>query len=261
MRIPFQVENKKNVIMGMLHIPDKVKWVNKIVLMCYGFNGDRTEEHRMSIKIADKMSAHGIIMARVDFRAQGISSGDISQISLQTRCDDIKGVLDFIEGCFGAKNQDRKYYLIGFSDGARIAVEVIQSGKNIKVGAVILWNPVFSLDDIDISEGDTVENPENMFIKNVSNKKRNFQMYGLPINLKYLSQLKKGTSYEDYLKLECDKFCIWGSEDEKTKNIRKQVYNESSIQNYVLVGAKHLFNDRQHEEMVMNKTIEYIMLN
>lgn len=46
MRIPFQINSGGKDVLGVMHIPNRQNDIPVVIIMCYGLNGNRTEQHR-----------------------------------------------------------------------------------------------------------------------------------------------------------------------------------------------------------------------
>lgn len=257
MRVPFDVDSKGFCIRGILHIPDITTFIKKVVVVCYGFNGNRVEEHRMMIKLGELLEKNGIIMVRLDYQGQGLSSGQMYDVSFDGRVESVLSVINYVKGCFNG-NKTIDYYIIGFSDGARVATRVCH--KEI-IKAIILWNPIFSMKSSPYMASQKSKSDENGTMINMHTKKLNYQLYGIPISPKYLSSITKSSDYESYLDIKpsCKKLCIWGSDDRYTKDIREKLCKIKNVQSYVIRGAQHLFNNKEYEMKVLQITLKYLL--
>lgn len=256
MRVPFQVEVRQQVINGMMHIPEKKSFVNKVVIMCYGLNGNRTEEHRMSVKLGDKLIDEGVIFVRFDYRGQGISCGEMNNVNFMSRVEDVGAIINFVRGCFNYENNE--YYVIGFSDGARIVPQVCMNNEQICMA--ILWNPIFTMENSPFMKTNSVNTNQNKLITNITNNKKCYQLYGLPISIEYLREIKsKKTSYNEFINLECKKICIWGDNDQYSKIYREKMCEREEVFNYIVKDATHLFNGKIAENEVIDVTMQYIL--
>ena len=257
MRVPFDIDSNAGTVRVMMNIPDSVPFNNKVIIACYGFNGNRVEEHRMMIKLGDILQSKGFIMVRLDYNGQGISDGNMYDVSFEQRVNDVLETINYIRGCFNGSN-DLKFYLIGFSDGARIATKVCLK-KNID--GLILWNPIFFMERQTGSGNKSREKSSDGMMINSVTGQRNYLMYGVPVDLKYLNSMLKTSDLESYLSLDnkCKKICIWGSSDKYTANVRENLILREDIENYLLDGAGHLFNGRKYETEVIEITTKFLL--
>lgn len=252
MRIPIQFEVEQMTVMGILHIPENGIKLRHIVVMCYGFNGYRSEVHRMSVKFGDFLAARGIATVRLDYRGQGISEGAMEDVCLASRVKDICGAIDFIRGCFD--DPLLPVDLIGFSDGARIAAKAAEYRA---VNALIFWNPIFETKSSEYSKSARGRRKNTMF-RNVKSAKWNYLYYGLPVNTTYLQELMKGLSVDSLANNSCKKYCIWGADDRFTKETRSSF--EPFVDAQSIIGdAAHLFFGEKSEQAVFEATYGYLI--
>ncbi len=122
---------------GMLHRPDGVGPF-PAVAMLHGFTGDRFEPHRLFVKTARDLAAHGIAALRFDFRGSGESEGDFEDVTVSGEVSDARAALDFL-AAHPAVDADR-LGLLGISLGGCVAALV--AGDDDRVKALVLWSAV-----------------------------------------------------------------------------------------------------------------------
>ena len=236
--------------MGMINIPERgIK--KHAIIMCYGFNGYRSDVHRIAVKLGEYFELKGVPLIRFDYRGQGISDGEMNDVSLQSRVKDVCAVIDFIKGCFNEEHLE--ITLIGFSDGARIASMV---ANVINISNIILWNPIFETGNSSYSQKENGRKKNNMF-RNKKNGKWSYQYYGLPVNISYLKELVEGNSLSCLISSSCSKYCIWGENDRFTKDSRKELTSIFDKVDIVPM-AGHLFFGNVNELLVFEKTYNFI---
>lgn len=252
MRMPFQVYSNDKQVLGIMHIAKHQRNIAKVLVMCYGLNGNRVEQHRMSVKLGNKCEQIDINFVRFDYSDCGVSEGDFSNSTLKRRISDLENVLNFIGGCFDGKVE---IYIVGFSDGAKIASKAATMSKLIK--GIILWNPIINIEQ---SYMETKGKKDKLKI----NKKtgRIYKpLFGLEMSTLMIEELKKDSSVED-LKNDYNKLTVFGSADMFTKNI--QVYFEDkkiefpNMQIKYVDGAGHVFSSIEWENEVFDTTLEFI---
>ena len=138
MEIPVSVFIKGKSLQGILNIPDRQKNKPVVVIMCYGFNGDRVEQHRMSVTMGRTFEKAGINFCRFDFRNQGLSEGSFDDFLLSEKQEDITEIIEYLKACF--RSSDISFYLIGFSNGCKVAIDAMV--ENNDIDGIILWNPI-----------------------------------------------------------------------------------------------------------------------
>lgn len=233
MRIPFQISVEQQQLSAMLHVPEDGLKSKQIVVMCYGFNGYRCDVHRIGLKFSEYLEQWGMASVRVDYRGQGNSLGQMEYVDFSTRTKDIISTIDFLQGVFN--NPCLDIALVGFSDGARIAIEV-QKKQPIKT--IVFWNPILSTQNTPYTSK-TKGRKNNSVFRNSKNKQLYYSYYGLPVSISYLSQLTD-SSFEDFKKCNCDKYCVWGKDDSFTANTR-EILMDYVKEYYLVEEAEHLF--------------------
>lgn len=250
MRIPFQTVKKQEIISGIIHIPENGIQKN-VVIMCYGFNGCRSDVHRIAVKLGSFLEKRGIVLVRFDYRGQGNSQGDMNNVTIQTRVDDVCTVISFIQGCFNDSNLPIS--LIGFSDGAKIA-SMVTAYKKIK--SLILWNPIFGTRNSSYSRKEKGRMANAVF-RNKKSGTLSYQYYGLPINIHYLNELVDENSFLYFEKNDCHKFGVWGGDDLFTKGTRDSLIRMMDDY-YIVPNAGHLFFGKECETLVFESTYRFI---
>jgi len=136
---PVILENNQQKIVGILHIPDQLKRADKApgILMLHGFTGNKTEAHRLFVRVARKLCDAGFIVLRFDFRGSGDSDGEFEDTTVPAQVDDAKKALDYLTS-LNQVNQD-KVGVIGLSMGGRVAVILSLNDKRVKF--LILYSP------------------------------------------------------------------------------------------------------------------------
>lgn len=254
MQVPIQIDVNGQAILGMLHIPSKPLNKMPLIIMCYGFNGNRCEEHRMMVLTGRLCEQRGIFLLRLDYRGQGISDGDFWEVDIDRRIQDINSAIDFLNGCFGL--QKHKLFLLGFSDGARIASPIALIRKEVE--GLILWNPVFATEP-----GNSLYSIKRKTIRIRREPISGtfvYPLYGLWVKTDYLRQLNKSSAYKDFKKFQGSKLCIFGSKDQYTTKFRRLIMDqpEHNLELKIIEGANHLFGTSSFTYQTIDSTLNYV---
>lgn len=255
MQVPIQIDVCGKAVLGILHVPKRALPGLPVLIMCYGFNGNRSEEHRMTVMAGGVCEEAGMHLLRLDYRGHGVSEGEFWDVGINTRTQDILSAVSFLNGCFGKDIPG--YYLIGFSDGARIASSVALEYKDIR--GIILWNPIFSMNTQDSSP--TANGAVPRIVREPDTGTFVYPMYGLWLNTNYLRELSRNSSYDNFVEFQGRKLCIFGSEDRYTISVREKIENDKANSNMgieVVEGAKHLFGSTKLSEQVIKITTDWI---
>lgn len=251
MQIPIEIDMYGEQIRGIIHIPKYSSYSNRIYVMCYGYNGDMCEVHRITRKFGMICEEKGCILVRFDYRGHGHSNGNSSEILFDRKVDDTEAVMNFVEGCMGKKCN---FTLIGFSDGAKIAIEVM---KRKSVKKLILWNPILNMESVS-----KIYNNQHGKVKriytDIMTGKRVTNLFGLSICLKYLNEIMKINKEDELLQCEQTVICIWGGNDNYTRQLRELVLRQMNINisSEVIEGAAHLFGKENHQKELFRITLE-----
>ena len=256
MRIPFQINSVNKSLLGILHISENQQAKKTVLIMCYGLNGNRVEQHRMSVKLGEVSEKNGINLVRFDYTDVGISEGSFENSKLSDRVRNVIDVITFVKGCF---NEAIDIYLIGFSDGARIAVNSIDRMSDCK--GVILWNPIVNIEGRQNVQK-TKAKEENRILLDKRTHKPYKPLFGDKLGLVMLRELSADKSAM-LLKKGYKKLFVFGEKDAFTKEIRQYFYRhreEYPNSDFVVIqNAGHLFSDRISENEVITESINYVM--
>lgn len=253
MRVPFQINSNGNELIGILHIPDNQQKIPIVLIMCYGLNGNRSEQHRMSVKLGELCEKNAINLVRFDYADTGMGEGNFFFTDISRRVRNVVDICNFVSGCFGG---NLFVYLAGFSDGAKTVINAKEYMDNLQ--GIILWNPIINIQQESPKEKEISNVPEKMkFHKKY--KKPYKQLFGLCMNPTLVSELKYDKSV-DKLNDHSHKLFVFGEEDRFTKEIRafiekRQFYN-SSI--HIIKAAGHLFGNTMMENQVNEITVKWI---
>lgn len=125
-------------LLGILHLPDGEDASYPTVIYCPGKNGERYEVHRLAVKFGRLLADRGIAMLRFDYYGLGLSDGYFHEMTTSTKVSNVMKAYEYVSD--HAKLDRNKIVLLGFSDGARIALlSALQAG----VGRIVLWSPLF----------------------------------------------------------------------------------------------------------------------
>lgn len=253
MKIPFQVNSNSKMIMGILHLPLRHLKNNPFIILCYGLNGNRVENNRLLVKASNFFEENGIAFVRFDYTGLGISEGEFWEVSQETKVSDTINVFKFIKNCYF--NTPITFYLLGFSDGAKI-VNYVANKLGNEIDSVIYWNPV--LVDNEANSEQIWEN-KIKFVRNPYNNEMVYPYIGNFMNLKYLRELQNRENLFDLFKNKQYNITAFFSEnDDLSKATQKLFENDDySIKGFVIKSNSHVFNEdeAQNELFVKMKQV------
>lgn len=249
MRIPIEIPTPNGTVRALFHIPKSTTNKN-IVVFCYGFNGNRVEDSRLSYNLSVLCEKNGIISARFDYLGQGISDGNFSHVNLESRIISTIKVIDFLCGCLNDPNQ--KITVIGFSDGAKIALKVAEKDKRIT--NIILWNPVL----IDSKSTNSTFKPK--ISREHSTNKIFYPIHGLPVSIQYLNEIDN-LQY-DLITLG-NKITTFFCRDDKKSEETKSYLKKNDLVHCIkyLEQGGHLFLSEDSERIILEETLKILKKN
>jgi predicted esterase len=251
----------EQTLLGVLHSPKKLISSKKpCVIMFYGFNGSREEAHRISVKFARRLIYNNIACFRFDYLGCSISSGEFYEYTIEDR---IYQGIKVIQYLINNENIDQSNItVIGFSDGARVALGVSHILKEMSINVnSILWSPVI----VDEPKSTDKYNEVPVLTRNKITKSIDYSYLGLYVQKQYFEPL--GNNYiEKFEKLISSNnvLCIFGGSDKRniqTKSeIKSQInmYSQSLAQVYDIVNASHLFDTKEWQEELFNVTVSFL---
>lgn len=258
MHIPFQFENKGKLILGIAHLADNQLPTPIVLIMCYGLNGNRVIQHRLSVKLGEILEKKGINLIRFDYRNVGISEGHFECSNIEDRIDDIFEVCKYAKSCF--YNKKIKIILIGFSDGARNA---IQATKNINIDGLILWNPIFN---VPITSTTSIHSKKEKFTFHPLYKIPIKKLLGVGLSVDMIKQIEAENAINAFEDYKNNILLLFGEKDKLTQNVNNHLTSKDLISrnnvDYVIVkNADHLFNKAAYVDEVFDTTINWVIYN
>lgn len=244
MEIYTKIEKYNVCLPTIISIPKTIS-INKIIVICYGFNGNRSEEHKLIINFTKKAVKCGYIIVRFDYYGHGISDGKYCETDILSKLDNIRMVIEYLEGCF--RNDDIEITLLGISDGGRLATQI--ASENNKVKNIVCWNPLFEL----------AECLNDNYFK-ILNRMKTINFCGMEISTKYYTQMLNLISVNVFLELNINKICFFGDKDKLTLDTQKKLIERDGPLDFIKNG-NHLFNDVDSEKLIIDKTIKWLCGN
>ncbi len=123
---------------AVLHTPAQIDEPCPVVIFCPGKNGERSEVHRLAVRLAWLLSDAGFAMLRFDYYGSGLSEGSFYEMTPLTRVSNVKAVIRNVRE--RPEINRNQVILLGFSDGARVA---LGAACEMNIQKIILWSPVF----------------------------------------------------------------------------------------------------------------------
>jgi hypothetical protein len=254
---PVAFTNEGELIIGILHIPDRLREDERVpaVVMLHGFTGNKSEAHRLFVHVARALCEAGYIVLRFDFRGSGDSDGDFEDVTVPGELSDAVRSLDFISEVDGV--DPKKIGVLGLSMGGRVAS--ILASRDSRLKFVILYSAALaplkkwflgSLGEealARLERGEPVHFGNGWYLK-----RRFFETVDSVVPLDILDRILipvlivHGDS-DNVIPLEVAKKAYEILMDLNTKN-----------ELYIVKGGDHVFTRKEHTQEVIEKTLNWL---
>ena len=244
-------------MLGIVHVPEKAEQNRPVVVMCYGFNGNRVDNNRIAVTFGTRAAQNGIAVWRYDYMGLGISGGNFIDMTADTKKEDIKKVLSFLHGCMAGA--EYKLYIIGFSDGIRMVSRLLQDG--LEPEGIVLWSPIFYINAKYVEQ-----KKRRRLIRDPESGKIAFPFSGLFVNPETIRE--QTSNFDDYgfiCKSKASKLCVFGRDDPATLAVANEVMQSGSevfdAEVHTIDEADHLYSRERWTDELIDTTICWILKN
>lgn len=221
------------------------------VIMCHGIRSGK-EEHGNFTKLAKVLNENKIDSFRFDFRGHGENDSDFSIVTIEGEINDLEATINIVSN-LGYKN----IILLGASFGGG-TVSLIDTSKYKNILGLILWYPCLVYKETDIFCQENLDKAfEDGFFETKSMKTGKTFIFSKELML----QTTKYKPYEALIVNPLPKFFVHGDNDKNVyyssvEKCAKECKNSTllTIEN----GTHGFFDNDEHFEKVLNKTLEYI---
>lgn len=253
METPVVFESKGQQIVGMMHLPDGRGRVPGVLLL-HGFMGTKSETHRLFVKLARKLAAHGIASLRFDFRGSGDSAGEFEEATIHTQVADATEALKFLAR--QKRINAKRLAVVGFSLGGAIAAHAVGRERG-RVKSLVLLSPV--------AEGagilDDLATPEAV----ASLAQTGITDYGGNlVGVEFIRQFADMKPLREVVKVTCPVLLIHGQKDETVPAHHSDLYERALhnakriVKKVVIPGADHTFNKHLWQERILTETVDWL---
>lgn len=108
----------------------------RAVIVCPPFLEERILSHRLLCRLQKRLALEGMVAVRFDYAGTGDSSGEVSDVTLDTMNRDLGRIVDWTHEMFSP----RRIALLGL----RLGATVILDHAGVGVDTAVLWSPVVS---------------------------------------------------------------------------------------------------------------------
>ncbi len=253
METPVVFECKGQQIVGMLHLPNGRGRVPGVLLL-HGFTGHKAEIHRMFVKLARQLTAHGVACLRFDFRGSGDSAGEFEEMTIRSQIADALEAVKFL-GRHKRVNSKR-LAVVGFSMGGAIAAHLVAREKS-RIKSLVLIAPVAEGAGIldELATPDAVSSLAQTGLTDY---------FGNLVGVQFIRQFADMKPLREVIKTRCPVLLVHGEKDETVPADHSDLYEralQSSkrvVKKIIVPDADHTFNRHLWEKRVITETVDWI---
>lgn len=218
-----------------------------VVLFHHGFNGNKTEAHRIFVKLARRLAEQGIDSFRFDFFGSGDSEGELRDATLTAWMENSLDAVAYLK-----KQGAKKIFLLGFSFGAFVAAA---TAPKINPEGLILWAPIFHPFERMLKEKDMLSEAKKLGYANLQ---------GEEIGMSLMEDASRLSVPELFKAYRGDILLIHGSDDASALPAESERYKAfyqsgaKKIDLHWIPGANHSFDRPDWEKEVLSITAAWI---
>jgi len=245
-----EILNKhQETLRGYIHIPDNVVGKVPAVAVFHGFTGNRMEPHFIFVKLSKALERENIASVRFDFSGSGESDGDFFNMTVSKEIDDARCILDYL---FSLDYIDTdNISIVGLSLGGAIASFIAGEYKE-KIKKVVLWAPAGNM--LQVAKNVIENNP-------VISQYGYIDLGGLLLSRDFYLDLQNYDFFNEINKYQNKVLILHGTNDGAVPVSVGEKYKEvlgSRAELIKIEGADHTFNKHEWEDVVINKTVEFL---
>jgi len=229
-------------IVGMLHQVDS----KKIVIMCHGFTGTKSESKRLFVEMARDFASRGFNALRFDFYGSGDSDGDFKDFLVSRNIINVKDAVAW------ARERDyNQIALLGLSLGAATA---ILTAHEVDVDALILWSTVPDMNALyDYLKVDLIDS---------GNESEPFEYDGWQLSRDFFADANQYDVKNALTQITAPKCIMQGTEDaplfiDGFADFQKIVLPPTDFMEFP--GAGHTFQKPVHRRQIIKQTTLWLL--
>ncbi len=253
METPVVFDCKGQQIVGMLHLPNGQGRVPGVLLV-HGFTGHKAEIHRMFVKLARRLTSHGMAVLRFDFRGSGDSAGDFEEMTIRTQIADALEAFSFL-----AKHKrvnSRRLAIVGLSLGGAISSHVV-ARERARVRSLVLLAPVAEGEGI-LDELATPEAVASLAQTGIADHGGNL------VGVEFIRQFADMQPLREVVKADCPILVLHGENDPIVPAEHSDQYErvltgaKRRVKKVIVPGADHTFNKHLWETRVLDEAVDWL---
>jgi hypothetical protein len=232
---PFTLQTPRAHLAAVLHRAPGPR----LVILCHGFTGTKTESGRLFVLTARALQKAGINALRFDFMGSGDSSGDFNQMTPNTQIRDALDVLAW------ARRRYKRIAFLGASFGGATAICAAYQAWP-RPDALLTWASVPSL---------------RWWHSTAPTDARALGNNPLEPGKRFWTDRPKVDVPEAYVALDIPRFQIQGDNDLAEFRERFTAYcpkNDPLVRHLVVPGADHVFTAWEHRRRVIAESVRWL---
>ncbi len=240
--IPITFKSQGAQLVGMHHKVDS----DKIVIMCHGFTGNKSESKRLFVEAARDFASRGFNALRFDFYGSGDSEGDFKDFLVSHNIANLSDAIGW------AQNQGyEKMAALGLSLGAATAILTV---RHLPVDALITWSAVPDMNPL----------YKNLVDDLIDNGKDNepYEYDGWPLSRDFFGDAAQYDIQADLATLTMPKCMMQGTADHPLfvdgfADFQKIVLPPADFMEFPDAG--HTFQTPAHRRQVIKQTTRWLL--
>ena len=245
-------ENEGQKLYGMLHLPDGIERAPTVAIF-HGFTGTKIEPHRIFVKMARELMAHGIAALRFDFRGSGESEGDFVDMTVEGEISDALKSLDFLQA--QPELDPHRIGVLGLSLGGLVAACV--AGRDARVKSLALWAALGLVEEVTLLDEEYRQTAQQQLAE------RGFiDREGNLMGAAFIEGLTQMRPLEEVARYRGPALIIHGTRDEVVDPKNAPAYQEAipgRTELHIVEGADHTFNSHEWEREVIEVTRDWFL--
>jgi dipeptidyl aminopeptidase/acylaminoacyl peptidase len=253
METPVVFDCKGQQIVGMLHLPNARGRVPGVLLL-HGFASTKSESHRMFVKLARKLAAHGVAALRFDFRGAGDSAGEFEELTIRSQVADAVEAFRYLAR--HKRINSRRLAVVGMSMGGAIAAQLVGREKD-RVKTLVLLAPVAEGAGI-LDELSTPESVSSLAQTGITDYGGNL------VGVSFIRQFADMKPLREITKAKCPVLLVHGEADTVVPPHHSELYERAlhagkrMVKKVIIPGADHTFNRCLWEQRLLTETVDWI---
>ena len=217
-----------------------------LVVMFHGFIGHLNENGFFFKKLASEFAKCGISSIRFDFMGNGMSDGELKDMTFKTECDDARAIIRY---CL--EHYNTKLYALGFSFGGAVLGYVAKDFKD-ELAKIVLASPAGNMNLI----GDDFKNlpPERWY------DEENIDMGGYLISKKFIDSFEGVDLYANIAAFKHPVLIVHGELDKSVPIEYGHRYEKllDDVKFVTIKESSHCYTTMKHRAIVNQAIIEFL---